>query len=578
MLPFTNLSHLLSSCKDQDNREDFLHNLNDDDTWNTISSHLFYQDVLTLAAFFHLKGVQKGTTVGIVSNSSPFWLIVDMACHYLGAISVPIFANIASYNLKYEIEDASIEYIYIASQEKYDQIASQLNAFKLVLTHQIVANKEHHFELEKVLKLALVPVIQANIQENDIATLIYTSGSTGKPKGVALSHKNLVTQVKDTASFFQLNQEDIILSFLPLAHIFERMVMYFYIYSGVKIYFADDVKQVGELMKRLHPNVITVVPRLLEKIYSKMDQKLLETPWPKKVITLLARWRLVRKLPNKKNSFIDKVLEKLVYKKLLEAFGGKLHLVICGGAPLSYEMYRFFLNMGLPLYQGYGLTEASPVVAANYPNHSKCGSCGLPFNHVEIKINEDKELLVRGDSVMLGYHNQELKTQATIKEGWLHTGDMAEVDGDGYLTITGRKKELYKTSTGKYVASVAIEQKIVASRWIDHVVVVADNRPFVTALIYPEKENMGLYAEKKGIIFDDKEMFITNKKLTRLIYRHIRRVNTTLNQWERIRDFRIIAQTPTIEEGVLTPSMKVARGFVLEKYAQEINQIYGGLS
>jgi long-chain acyl-CoA synthetase len=245
-------------------------------------------------------------------------------------------------------------------------------------------------------------------------------------------------------------------------------------------------------------------------------------------------------------------------------------MLICGGAPLSYQHNQFFLNIGLPLYQGYGLTESSPVVAANYPGNIKCGTVGLVYKSTEVKIADDLELLVRGCSVMRGYHKEVEKTQKTIDTyGWLHTGDLASLDNEGYLTLIGRKKELFKTSTGEYVTAIVIEQKVSTSRWIDYALIIADNRPFVTALIYPDYEVLLEYFEDKNI--GDKQQ---NEMLNNFIERAIKNTNNTLNGWEKIRDYKIIEDIPTIEEGVLTPSMKLAREFVMKKYHDEISQMY----
>ena len=574
MFECKDLSELLSYIDETIDNDNYLNYL-EDGQWKHISSQEFVRLARALAYSLQKRGLRQGDSVAIISESSPFWLIVDYALQSLGAVSVPIFANISSENLNFELEDAEIKYVFIASQEKYDQISTYMQDMTLVLVKDITAQGTNIEQWDSFIGNE-TSYTKPRIDENDLATIIYTSGSTGVPKGVELSHKNLITQIKDTRESFSAEAGSCVLSFLPLAHIFERMVMSFYLSSGVSIYFADDVKNVGNLLKELQPHIMTVVPRLLDKIYTKMHENANAASGIKWLIARAAFYRANQKDPNDDSqTFIDKIFKKLVYSKLVDALGGRLQYLITGGAPLSMPVYRFFHNIGIPLYQGYGLTETSPVICVNTPKADKIGTCGKTFSHVEVKLAEDGELLMRGESMMLGYHQQPLKTKETIdEEGWLHTGDLASIDEEGYITIQSRKKELFKTSTGKYVSAIAIEQKITANKWIDYAVIIADNRPFVTALIFMDEILLEAFATRKNLEDTPFEELVEHRRIQAIVMNIIKKVNSKLNHWEEIQKFHVVSEKVSIESGVLTPSMKVSRQKVEDIYKHTIESFY----
>ena len=547
----------------------------DSSQWKSISSKEFVHMVRSLACALEKRGVKQGDSFAIISDSSPYWLIVDYALQCLGAVSVPIFANISSENLNYELDDAKIEYVYIASQEKYDHLASYLKDMKLVLVKDISAEGENIEHFKDFLSNDII-YTKPLISPDDLATIIYTSGSTGVPKGVELSHKNFITQLNDTRDGFELNPEFKALSFLPLAHIFERMVMSYYLSAGISVFFADDVKNVGNLLKEVKPDVMTVVPRLLDKIYTKMHENASAAKGVKWLIAKAAFYRANHKDPNSSSeSILDTIFAKLVYSKLVAALGGELRYLISGGAPLSMPVYSFFHNIGIPLYQGYGLTETSPVISVNTPQANKIGTCGKPFKHVEVKLADDSELLVRGESVMLGYHKQPDKTRETIdKDGWLHTGDLASIDEEGYISIASRKKELFKTSTGKYVSAIAMEQKITANKWIDYAVVIADGRKFVSVLIFMDEILLEEFAQKKKLLHLSFNELVNQRSVQTIVKNIVKKVNLKLNDWEQIQKFHIVGEKVSIESGVLTPSMKISRNKVEQIYADKINNFY----
>ena len=544
--------------------------------YQNISTIDFKNKVICLSLALKDLGIQKGDTVGIFANSSPFWLIFDFAIHEVGAISVPIFANISSINLNFEIKDANIKYMFIDSQERLKDIENE-NKNLTFITHNFCIKEPNFYNFDEILVIGKqicdsTGFTPHKAQDDEIFSIIYTSGNTGTPKGVMLTHKNIVSQLHDINSLINLQQEEIALSLLPLAHIFERTVMSYYLSRGISIYFVDDIQNVANLLKIVKPTIMTAVPRLLEKIFNKIKNQISQKPLISRLIAGFA-FKYALKEDIDKNSIVYKILDKIVYSKLREIFGSRITKLISGGAPLSKEIALFFVNIGVPIYQGYGLTEFSPVISTNYPNSNKVGSCGKIIPSAEVKITENKELLVRGPSVMKGYLNQEELTSKTIdKDGWLHTGDIAYIDSDGYLFISSRVKEIFKTSTGEYVNAISIEQQLSKNKYIEFAVVISQNKKYTTALLFVDKEKYEI--EKKNNNNLNIEEFYNRTDIINDISRHIENINKDLNQWEKIVDFKIITNDISIEGGELTPSMKICRNKIEEKYAQLIDSMY----
>ena len=559
MFEAKNLSELLDHIEKSVENTTYLNYLHEQE-YKNISSTEFVHSVRSLASAFQKSGIEQGSTVAIIADSSPFWLITDYALQCLGAVSVPIFPDISPENLKFELEDAAIRYAFVSTKLHYEKLMPFLKEMELVLVKDMNVQGANVQQWETFIGNDL-RYSRPAIMPDDLATIIYTSGSTGRPKGVELSHKNIITQLLDTQESFELEPCFRALSFLPLAHIFERMVMSFYLMRGISVYFADDVKNVANLLKEVKPQVMTVVPRLLDKIFTKMHVGAAEAEGLKWLVAKAAFYRADHKEPNNEgNCLIDRFFARTVYSKLLDAFGGELRYLISGGAPLSMAVYRFFHNIGLPLYQGYGLTESSPVISVNTPVFNRVGTCGKAYPHVEVKLAEDGELLARGQSIMRGYHKAPKMTKEAIDEqGWLHTGDLASIDAEGYISISSRKKELFKTSTGKYISAVAIEQKITANKWIDYAVVIADNKPFVSALIFMEATEREAMAQER---------------LQELVQGLIDKVNARLSRWERVQKFYISKESVSVQSGLLTPSMKIAREKVEEQYKAHIENFY----
>ncbi len=571
---------LYGKIKSLPENQTFLHH-KESGTWKIFSKTEFIDTVRSLTLAFAAKG-WRGRQIAIALSPSAYWLMIDYALMLSGAVSVPLFTNISTKNLRFQIEDADLHTVFTQTEEQ-EQIILEADAAITCIdidttdpgrqSLDFFINKGRGIDNENPRKF---DEVLAGISPDDLITIVYTSGTSGLPKGVELTHSNLTSQIIDTGLKYSFDQKtDSALSLLPLAHIFERMVMHFYLSTGMSIYFADDVRNVGDLLRSVHPTIMTVVPRLLEKVCFKMRQKAMAAGLLKRFIAMIAFYRAQSKDTIRRKTWLDQLLDTLVYAKFREALGGKIRMLISGGAPLADDLYRFFLNIGIPLYQGYGLTEAGPVICANAPGENKVGTCGRHFTHTEVKINTVGELLARGPGIMKGYHNNPQATLDTIDEkGWLNTGDLATIDTEGYIIITGRSKELAKTSTGKYLAIPFIEQLLLASGWFDHVLVVGNNRPFVTALLMVDPVPVNGYARQHGL--KDGAEVVETRKFQKKIFRLIKKINKKLNHWEKIRNFYLISETLTIEDGDLTPSMKLARNHVEVRFNEVIENMYKG--
>lgn len=554
--------------------------------WQKISTAEFGETVRKLSQGLVAMGMKPGDKVGIVADPSPFWIFMDLAILGGGAISVPMFANIAPENLTYEIKDSAMRFLFVGSMDQHKAMKPFFDNLEKIIVLPSGIDDPKCVSYEQLLKLGEARQgthpgeylrLSEGINEQDTATIIYTSGSTGTPKGVELTHRNLVTQVHGAAKRFPLDLgKDSIVSCLPLAHVFERMVGYYYLSSGCTVNFAEEVKKVGDALREKQPTVVTLVPRLLEKAHAKFQANV-ETATGLKAKLAKAAWaRAHSKDPAAKRGFKDKIFDALVYKKMRAAMGGNLRLLISGSAPLDGALNAFFINVGLPVYEGYGLTESSPVISCNFPGHQKLGTVGLAFPGVEVKIADDGEILSRGPNVMKGYYNKPEETAQSIdKMGWLHTGDLGHIDAEGFIKITGRKKELFKTANGKYVAPVPIEQAIAsANKLVDMAMVVAEGKSFTTCLIFPDFENIEAIKKELGCDGMATETFLSSSQALDCVKKTLDEVNAKLNHWEQVQKF-VISKTPiTVEAGQLTPTMKIRRHVVTEKYRQEIDSMY----
>lgn len=543
-------------------------------TWKAISSEDYTKKVTNLASYLIAKGLKKGERVGILALPSPYWTIIDLAIICAGGISVPLFANISEENFIHEIEEPEIKIIFVGGgEEQWEKLRKHRDIFTTVIaldgSEKNVEKIEEAFKEGSRQDSKLVEDAMDKVQADDVCSIFYTSGSTGLPKGVELTNRNIVSLLHH--DIFQWNQKnDTYLSILPLAHVLGHTLNYIMLAWSIPIYYFNDLKNIGQICRELKPTLLAVVPRLLEKIYAKIYAGAQEGSFLKKKIANCAIDLALQEHPN---PFLHKIMDILVYKKLRAALGGRVRVAISGGSPLSLRLYHFYLNIGVPVYEGWGLTEACPVIV-NRPGKIKVGTIGKPLRGQEVKISEEGEILIKGSLVMKGYYKKPDLTAKTLKDGWLHTGDKGTIDKDGYVKIIGRLKEMLKTSTGEMVIPSPIEQSINKSPLIDMSLVIANNRKFVSALLFPDFDTVKKYKVKYKYQDMSDEEFLNTPEIQKLISDHIAEVNSHLNHWSHIQAFKFVPIVPTIETGELTPSMKLRRESVEKKYEDLIEAMY----
>jgi long-chain acyl-CoA synthetase len=553
------------------------------DTVNNLSAGL-----MKLGVSGHDMKIENQDKIALISKNRPEWLMLDMACQQIGAAICPIYPTTNVNELEFIFNDATIKHVFVSGQEILDKVniikpnvPSLQNVYSFdelpdvtfwrTLLADITAG-----DLEKM------EVVKATIKAEHCATIIYTSGTTGTPKGVMLSHRNIVTNVINSKNSFPFN-DDIngrALSFLPLNHIFERMVSLIYISSGASIYYAESLDTIAENLKEVKPTLFSTVPRLLEKTYEKIMAKGAELTGIKKKLFYWAV-ALANEYDNVKSKGLWYNLQlalanKLIFSKWREALGGNIQLIVTGGAACQIRLIRIFTAARIPIYEGYGPTENSPVISVNCRKKggTKFGTVGLVIEGQEVKLEADGEICVKGPSVMMGYYKRPDLTAETIIDGWLHTGDIGVFEDGKYLKITDRKKELFKTSGGKYVAPQPIENKMKESPFVEQMMVVGAEQKFVGALIVPSVINLKEWMLHKGITFTTIEDAIHNPKVLDLYRELIDSFNKFFNHVEQIKKFELLPNEWTIDSGELTPTLKLKRKVIMEKYKSAFDRIY----
>lgn len=555
------------------------------DGFEPLSSEYVLETIRRFALGLRALGLKRGDVVTVVASSSPWWLIVDLAIMLAGGRSSPVFPKISKKNLLYQIKDSESRFAYIDCAEFWSLLQESCPQLKKVILRDVAHQQSKRIInfndlLKKGDQLSLsAPQLHSQlykeIQADDIATLIYTSGSTGNPKGVQLSHRNLCSQIAAAMQRYPLDHsKDRALSVLPLAHCFERTVVYTYFCQGVPVYFGDNIQKLKEYLPEVRPTVIAMVPRILEKIFAKLKEKVSHS---NAVSKTLADWVFKVALDDNPNKISKSVADLLFFNKIREGMGGQLKAVLVGGAALDETLCRFFNNIGIPVYQGYGLTETSPVLTANYPGHNTPGTVGPPFPGVQVEIRgPDNEICCKGPNIMCGYHKlADLTAQRFDEQGWFKTGDCGQFDSQGNLKITGRLTEMFKTSTGEFVCPIPIEQRLMEHPLIDTAMLIADGKPFVTALLFAEnavlQRTLASYQNSERCASPQDANYCVMKTLQT----HIDALNESLNGWEKIGAFRYISEELSIESGLLTPTMKLCRSKVTEHYSMLIDSMYG---
>lgn len=531
-------------------------------------------------------GIQPGDKIAIVSENRPEWVFIDMALLQLGAVNVPVYPTISEDDYKYIFEEAEVKYAFASNQELYNKaIAAQhaVSTLKNVFTFDEIEGASHWKELiemgEKRDLNELVKV-REQVTEDDLATIIYTSGTTGNPKGVMLTHKNIVSNVLSCAPLLPVDYHHRAISFLPMNHVFERMLTYLYMSCGVSIYFAEHMDKIGENIREIQPHIFTTVPRLLEKVYDRIINKGRELSGLKKTIFFRAV-KLAAQYEVKGKSWWYhqqlKMLDQPVFKKWREALGGNVKAIVSGGAALSPHLSRTFTAAGVTMLQGYGLTETSPVIAVNRmeKENRQFGTVGPPIEGVEVKITEEDEIACRGPNVMKGYYkNEEATNKVLDADGWFYTGDVGEWVEGKFLQVNDRKDSLFKTSGGKYVAPLPIENMFKQSMFVEQIMVIGKDRKFVSALILPDFEELESWCKEKQIQFESKEAVIQKPEIHQKYQAIIDHYNKKLGHVQQIKQFKLVADPWSVDTGELTPTMKIKRDVVLEKYKDVIEAIY----
>ncbi|MEL1242289.1 AMP-dependent synthetase/ligase [Flavobacterium flavipallidum] len=540
-------------------------------------------------AFLRL-GVQKEDKIAIISsNNRTEWHIVDIGILQTGAQTVPIYPTISELDYEYILNHSEASYCIVSDEDvlkKINAVKNKLPLLKEVYSFNNIVNCKNWKELlvlgEDNSNQEEVEARKKSIKTEDLATIIYTSGTTGNPKGVMLSHQNIVSNVLGSASRIPFEAgKSRALSFLPICHIFERMVLYLYQFYGVSIYFGESIEKIGENIKEVQPTVITAVPRLIEKVYDKIYAKGTELTGIKKKLFFWAINLGICYEPYGANGFWYefqlKIARKLIFSKWKEGLGGKIEVMVSGSAALQPRLSRIFAAAQIPVMEGYGLTETSPVIAVNDMRNFgfRIGTVGKVIDNVQVKIAEDGEILCKGPNVMMGYYKNETLTKEVITEGYFHTGDIGNLDKDGFLKITDRKKEMFKTSGGKYIAPQLIENTMKQSRFIEQIMVIGEGQKMPAAFIQPNFDFIKEWANKnKTDIGKSNQEIVTNEKVITRIQQEIDSINSKFGHWEQIKKFELTPTVWSIDGGELTPTLKLKRKNILEKYQELYKKIY----
>lgn len=575
------------------NRSDAL-NYKRDGQWLHLSSEELLSRARCIAAGLYSLGVRPGDRVAILSDSRLEWTLTDAGCMFAGAVDVPLYPTLAVPQVNYILRDSGSRILIASNSAKVEQLRDAIAAAPSV-ERVFVFDGNESSQAPTLAQLeedgrqllqqdpTLIDRISHSTSADDLATIIYTSGTTGEPKGVMLTQSNLVSNVIDCAGHLSFGESDTVLSVLPLSHIFERTAMYMYLHHGMAVYYAESLDTIGPNLREVKPTILVGVPRIFEKILARVKERTAEKgklnvaflTWALTVAKEYAKLTANHEAVPPYLALQHRLADKLIFSKLREAMGGNIRLLVSGGAALAEELGYIYLGAGLPIVQGYGLTETAPVITAGRLEDNRIGTVGKPIRNVEVRIATDGEIECRGPNVMRGYYNKPAETAAVFTEdGWFKTGDIGALDRDGYLRITDRKKELFKTSGGKYIAPQVIEQLIKGSRFVNQVVLIGNERKFPAALIVPDWELIASYAELKGITYKSRAELCVNPRVIDLFERQIAGLTSDLAQYERVKKIALLEHELTIEGGELTPTMKVKRRVIDEKYRDVIDRVY----
>ncbi len=556
-------------------------------TWKRYSTAQSLDEINQVALGLLAIGLQPGDRIATVSNNRPEWNFLDLGMLQVGGVHVPLYPTITDQDYRYILEHAEVRWVMVSDASLYERIAPIAREFPHiagVYTFNPVPGAQHWSEIKAAARLDLGQELlnrRAAIQKEDTATIIYTSGTTGFPKGVMLSHHNIMSNLLEAAVRVPCKAGDKSLSFLPLNHIYERMLNYMMMYSSIGIHYAESMETIGENLKEIKPQVFSTVPRLLEKVYDKIVAKGMELTGVKRKLFFWALDLGLRYEFKEANGWWYetqlKWANKLIFSKWREALGGNVQAIVSGAAALQPRLARVFWAAKIPVLEGYGLTETSPVIAVNYlaTGQVEFGTVGPVLEGVELRIAEDGEILCKGSNIMQGYYKDEALTREVIDpDGWFHTGDIGTLTAQGNLKITDRKKEIFKTSGGKYIAPQAMENKFKESIYIEQLMVCGENQKHPSALIVPAWEVLNDWATKNGVGDSSPSALVQNPQVIALLQSEIDRFNKEYGQWEQIKKFTLLPVTWTVESGELTPTMKLKRKFIVGKFQREHDALY----
>ena len=562
-----------------------------DGQWIKTSTQEYLDKANAISRGLLRLGVNKNDKIAIISsNNRTEWHITDIGVLQTGAQTVPMYPTISAEDYEYILNHSESQYVFVSDDEVYEKLKSikaNVPLLKDVFSYNDITGCK---SWKEILELGadkenqdVVEDRKNNVSTTDLATIIYTSGTTGRPKGVMLTHQNIVSDVLMSAPRVPLRAGDTrALSFLPICHIFERMLTYLYQYYGISIYFAESIEKISDNLKEVKPHVMSVVPRLLEKVYDKIYAKGADLTGIKKALFFWALNLGMDYKPYKQNGafyeFKLKIARKLIFSKWQEGLGGELELLVSGSAALQSRLTKVFCAANIPVMEGYGLTETSPVISVNDMRNGgfRVGTVGKVLDGVEVKIAEDGEILCKGPNVMMGYYKDETQTADVLKDGYFHTGDIGEIDSDGFIKITDRKKEMFKTSGGKYVAPQILENAFKQSRFIEQIMVIGDGEKMPAAFIQPNFEFVTEWAHRhNNTTFSSNEDMCSSKMVIDRIQEEIDHCNEKFGNWEKVKRFELTPDTWSIDAGHLTPTMKLRRKIIKEKYNDLYQKIYG---
>jgi long-chain acyl-CoA synthetase len=566
--------------------------------WVGITGERLLERVRNVALGLYQAGVRKGDRVAILAESGPLWTITDYAILANGAVNVPIYPTQAVGQVEYILRESSPRLLFVSTARQMRRVGEALKKFPdlRIVPFQPLPNGESMMPYARLEQEGeqlgaeqpeLFDLISSDVQPSDMASIIYTSGTTGEPKGVMLTHWNIAFNAIASGDYLDIEPDNVMLSFLPLSHIFERMVLYLCMHYGVQINYAGGIETVANDMREVRPTLMSTVPRLLEKMYARMQKSAADQGTIKKRIFAWAAdvARRSAELDTRGKplppllEFQKEIADRLVFARLREAVGGRMKRMVSGGAALAPDIALLFIGAGVPVLQGYGLTETSPVIAVNRIKHNRVSSVGHPLPCVEVRLAEDNEILTRGPHVFQGYFDKPEETAAAFSENgdsppWFKTGDIGRIDEEGFIYITDRKKDLIKTSAGKYVAPQAIESLISQSEFVEQVVIVGDRRKFVSALVVPDFERLRSWAKEQGLDESDRARLIADKRVIDMMKAEVNRLTRDLADYEKVKRISLLPDEFTIDGGELTPTLKVRRRAVEQKYQTVIESLY----